>query len=343
MNALRPTIENALNSNYWATKPIHRILVYTEHGLTSEVVESFFQEVPCERIFDPFVGSGTVGVEALLRGRTFIGSDSNPAAVITSLAKLNPETPVTLRPLPQLSKYYNDVIYESLLELSRHITTALEAGVFFNTARRFSKFRYSPAPRFGKKGALGDPVAYFNTLLDLAKHDIHMLGDMRGDVILADSTVWMPRRVCGALTSPPFANNVDYVRHTQIELLWLGIEPSRARDMQLPACEAATRAWKESLPINIQPGGKRAKGYQRFLAQYLYYTRRHIELLAERLEDEAWYTIGDSVLGGVYVPVHEYLAKFGEEFGLKATLINLGPRRAKKERYLFLLKFKAKK
>ncbi len=74
MNVLKE--KGALN-NYWATKPIHRILVYTEHGLTPEVVESFFQEVPCERIFDPFVGSGTVGVEALLRGRAFIVSAHN--------------------------------------------------------------------------------------------------------------------------------------------------------------------------------------------------------------------------------------------------------------------------
>jgi len=217
------------SSNYWADKPIHRILVYTEHGLTPGVVEAFFREVECEAVYDPFVGSGTVGVEALLRGRRFVGVDAHPAAVVTAAAKVAPEAHVTLRPDPRLANYYREDVYEKLLRLSRRVHTALEAGVLFNIARRFSRFKYSPAPRFRDGEVRGDPEEYFKTLLRAAKEDLKLLGGRRGDVVLGDSTWLMPRRVCGVLTSPPFANNVDYVRHTQIELLWLGVDPATRR------------------------------------------------------------------------------------------------------------------
>ncbi len=59
-----------------------------------------------------------------------------------------------------------------------------------------------------------------------------------------------PRRICGLLTSPPFANNLDYVRHTMLELLWASLARSSEdlgwlRSIEMPACEAAARAWKQ--------------------------------------------------------------------------------------------------
>lgn len=326
-------------ANYWADKPIHRILVYTEHGLTPDVVSDFFNTVECEEVYDPFVGSGTVGVEALLRGRRFVGADSNPAAVILTAAKISPETYARLRPLPQAAKYHGD-LFDKLYRISRRVSTALEAGVFFNTARRFSLLEYSPAPKFKKgKTPPGDPWDYFRRLYREARDDINLLRGARGDVVWADSTAWMPRRVCGVLTSPPFANNVDYVRHTIVELVWLGIPPQRVRDLQLPACEAAARAWKRGVEIDLPIAGKRARGYKRFLSQYIYYMSAHIELLAERLEVEAWYTMGDSVLGGAYVPTHEIIAKIARRAGLTVYIKAIGARPMKKNNTLYLLRF----
>ncbi|MGC8584335.1 MAG: DNA adenine methylase [Thermoproteus sp.] len=326
-----------MSANYWADKPIHRLLVYTEHGLTPEVVEEFFSSVECGEVVDPFVGSGTVGVEALRRGWRFLGIDSNPAAVVLTAAKVSPEALVSLRPLPQLERYHG-AYYETLMRLSRRVRTALDAGAFFNTARRFSIFRFSPAPKLRGGAVDGDPVAYFNSVRRLALRDVKLLRGARGDVVWGDSTFWLPRRVCAVLTSPPFANNVDYGRHTMIENMWLGHPPSRIRDMQLPACEAAARSWKNSIEIGLEIGGKRARGYRRFLGQYLYYMSRHIQLLAERLEAEAWYTIGDSYLGGAYVPVHKMLAKIAEEADLRTYVRPLGERPMKRGRVLYLLR-----
>jgi len=325
----------------WAKKPVHRILVYTEHGLTPEVVEDFFSA--CEGdVYDPFVGSGTVGVEALLRGRRFVGADSNPAAVVTAASKISPEMGVRLRPiLPRLRKYYDSHIFDVLVSLASSVSTALEAGVFFAVARKFSLLRYAPAPRFGKKPA-GNPAEEHARRLRQARRDLRRLAGRRGDLLLVDSTTWMPKKVICVLTSPPFANNVDYARHTALELLWLGVPPSVARNWQLPACEAAARSWKQSLNVDFPIGGKRARGYKRFLGQYLYGMRRHFELLAERLQAEAWYTVGDSMLGGAYIPLHKLLAHFAEEAGLRAVVLALG-KRAKPGRTLYLLKLQARR
>ena len=55
---------------YWGKKP-HEPIAYVINHLTE----------PGQIIVDPFVGSGTVGREALLQSRRFIGSDINPIAV----------------------------------------------------------------------------------------------------------------------------------------------------------------------------------------------------------------------------------------------------------------------
>lgn len=47
---------------------------------------------PGGRVFDPFCGSGTVLVEALLAGRSALGSDLNPLAVRLSRCKTRPRT-----------------------------------------------------------------------------------------------------------------------------------------------------------------------------------------------------------------------------------------------------------
>lgn len=58
---------------YWSRKP-------------GQIVSSYIQEFSRENelIFDPFCGSGTIGIEALSLGRSFLGQDLNPFAVFLS-------------------------------------------------------------------------------------------------------------------------------------------------------------------------------------------------------------------------------------------------------------------
>jgi DNA modification methylase len=51
------------------------------------------------RVLDPFCGSGTVLVEALVAGRNAIGTDLNPLAVRLSVCKTRPRTPTELEHL----------------------------------------------------------------------------------------------------------------------------------------------------------------------------------------------------------------------------------------------------
>jgi len=67
----------------------------------------------------------------------------------------------------------------------------------------------------------------------------------------------------------------------------------------------------------------------------------HFELVAERLVWEAWYTVGDSVFNGTYIPTHELLKRLAEEKGLKVELKQIGFR--SRNRKLYLIKLNAKK
>jgi len=54
---------------------------------------------PGDRVLDPFCGSGTVLLEAVLSGRRPVGADSNPLARLIALAKI---TPIDIQPLKTL-------------------------------------------------------------------------------------------------------------------------------------------------------------------------------------------------------------------------------------------------
>jgi SAM-dependent methyltransferase len=68
------------------------------HPLTaSRLVEAFSKKGGT--VLDPFCGSGTVLVEAMVAGRAVVGTDLNPIAVRLSLTKTRPRTPSDLAAL----------------------------------------------------------------------------------------------------------------------------------------------------------------------------------------------------------------------------------------------------
>jgi DNA methylase len=64
---------------YWGKKP-HEVLGFVIDHLTE----------PHDIVLDPFMGSGTAGREALLRGRSFIGCDINPCSLRLANLMLSP-------------------------------------------------------------------------------------------------------------------------------------------------------------------------------------------------------------------------------------------------------------
>ncbi len=363
--------------NPWRSTPPHRSLgVYTEHGLTPALLGAFFrlaEGVGCRFVYDPFVGSGVVAVYSQDRCVTFAGADSNPWSLTLVKAKTTrldwgavrrwaeerAEEAAEAEPLiptPRLSRYHDPASLEALGRLRALVEEApnpwrpLLLAVLARVAYRWSVLRRSPAPRFKRSHPQrGDVYSEFFSLLSRALDELEARSYCAPvDAYLADSTSWTPTRLCGVVTSPPFANNTDYIRHTMLELLWSGLARGTRdlgwlRSLQAPACEAAARAWKpesrhpwlRDIASRIQ--GPRARGFRRFLLQYFHAMEQHLALLAQALEWEAWYTIGDSRLGGAYIPTHKALARLAEAHGLKASIDRLSPR-YRPDRTLYLLK-----
>lgn len=81
---------------------------------------------PAGHINDPFIGSGTTAVEALLQGRTVSGTDINPLAVLMTQVKMTPLDPLELEqhvsafmdiwswkpPLPYVPQLYERALLE---------------------------------------------------------------------------------------------------------------------------------------------------------------------------------------------------------------------------------------
>jgi len=347
----------------------------TEHGLTPVILEEFLNNVArefgCRTVVDPFIGSGTVAVEALKYCYSVIGIDANPWALIVTKTKTTKPKQQLVELMEQLlatvreplvpSKRLHDYHTHRQLEVLGNIRAAIERlngdeqvlalTVFGELAYNYSLLKRTPAPQFRK--SIRDPnwtivVEEYIKKLRTAIEDLwatQYCGDVQ--LIFADSAEWLPRRIECLVTSPPFANNVDYIRHTMLYLLWAGIAKDSKdlgwlRSIQTPSCEAATRSWRQQTtnPIVLQLvesiRGKRAKGYRRFLLQYFYTMERHIELLAERLEGIAWYTIGDSILGGVYIPTHRIIADIAVKHGLRTRIKTIGER-FREGRNLYLL------
>jgi len=348
-------------------------MTFCEHGMTKELVKKYlsnFTKEECKTLLDPFVGSGTVLVEGSKVAKLSMGVDSNPWALIVAKSKLSrPKfnfeelTSYLLDftnfepyiPSAKLEKYYDD----ETLNLLGKIRAVIEMFqdpliyvVFAKIAERYSRLRRSPAPKFRKsKKKVGkeDIVSDFIKELKIAIDDIRTY-DSAGDfnLFLADSSSWLPKRFDGILTSPPFANNIDYIRHTQLHLLWMGFaknseELGRLRSLQIPACEAAARKWKdgiddEEIVRTISKINSKRK-YSTFLSQYFYAMKKHFELVSDGLKWEGWYTIGDSYFAGTYVPTHKFLKRLAENSGLEAEIEFIGYRSGKNRR-LYLLKVK---
>lgn len=363
--------------NPWRFKLVHRLFVYTEHGLYPWLVEKFLsmaRGIGCRFIVDPFIGSGVVAVEAQRMGFNVVGIDSNPWSLVVTRAKTTKldfnnllEKVNVLRdsdslepyiPSNRLEAYHPRDILHRLGVIRRFIEDFsgpeknLLLTVFGGVVERYSYLKRTPAPELSRgKLPKEDPVEYFlgefiRAINDLGSHSFN------GVVVTiwADSTMWLPERICCLLTSPPFTNNVDYIRHTQLQLLWSGLardsnDLGYLRDLQIPACVATARSWKmeylnrDLIKIMEAIKGKMAKGYRKYLKQYFYYMRRHFELLYERLEGEAWYTIGDSFLGNAYVPTHKLLMKIAMDIGFRTDLERIGSRKHfSKELGLYLLR-----
>lgn len=349
--------------NPWSAKPVHRILTFSEHGMTEEVVSSFLRSAAsykCQTIFDPFVGSGTVMVEAGKYGFRCIGQDSNPWSLIVSSAKtrrprIHDDELVelidgisewsALVPAPSLHRYHTQSQIEMLGKLRAIVEKEfgqdknLGLAILGKICVQYSRIRRSPAPKFSRRRTKNPPSSI---PCAFTSHMLQALDDLNSTIdepdvrlIAGDSSKSIPGEVDGILTSPPFANNIDYIRHTQLELLWSGLakdslDNGSLRSSQIPACEAAARQWKPGTTKRwiLDKIGKVSsqRNYASFLSQYFRAMEEHFLLVREALAWEAWYTVGDSYFAGAHIPTSKMLERLAKESGFRTSLTSIGHR-----------------
>ncbi|MCZ6689677.1 MAG: DNA methyltransferase [Planctomycetota bacterium] len=216
---------------------------------------------PGETVLDPLVGSGTVLVEAIQRGRTGIGSDLDPLAVLISSAKATPLDP------DQVQSVYEEVMeraeksappdvsdeklrefreYWFLPETANDLAGLIAAiqPVADPAIRRFLQVVFSSTIVAKSAGvSLARDLAHSRPHRDRAKkvrpvrqeferkfrkarEILESIFHSKGEAMIfrADARN-LPIRsnsVDLILTSPPYSSAVDYVRAHKFTLNWLG-------------------------------------------------------------------------------------------------------------------------
>lgn len=220
-------------------------------------------------VYDPFCGTGTVLVEALVSGHKAAGADSNPLARKISRAKTSPIplhiisaeleavsfraktiSPAKFSPVVDVGKWFTD---EAQVELGR-LREAIRL-IDNEVVREFFEVSFSQCV---KKVSLADPR---NSVPVRRKDDLEDSRDIsklfietatqnakRLQRIPSErSPVWIStdaRHILGAdtaggleadivITSPPYAGAQKYIRASSLSLGWLGLAPDdRLRNLE---------------------------------------------------------------------------------------------------------------
>jgi DNA modification methylase len=345
--------------------PIHRWYRIPEM-MSRDIVKKLLNYTG-KSILDPFAGVGTVLVEAKFANLRAVGIDINPFMCFASLVKTRNydafDIEVALErvfnsidlsyikmssppPLFNIEIYYDSGTLEKLLALKNSITKIRDRKIkdllmlcFLNVAVNSANIKKSPAPRFAKKNKVPDVFGMFKRKVKEVLEDVRNLPMLGGevDICLGDSRNlnFINESFDLVITSPPYCNNVDYVRHTQLELYWLGYakkseDLGKIRERSLTSCEAMAHTEKHNqctlddvykVAENVGKLTKRA--LPRAILQYFAGMQLHFESIRGLLESnsKAFYVVGDSWIKGVYVPTHEFLAKIARMIGFKQVAL----------------------
>ena len=127
----------------WGPHGYHRYPAKFIPQLVHRIIENY--SVPGDIVCDPFLGSGTTGIEALRLGRRFYGSDINEVALLISHAKCIPICP---RELSQVWKQLNQEL-DTTQRIGRRYLTIEEQEFIsaIDIARATSEERFLVPPK----------------------------------------------------------------------------------------------------------------------------------------------------------------------------------------------------
>ncbi|MER9669790.1 DNA methyltransferase [Mesorhizobium sp. M0203] len=225
---------------------------------------------PNDVVFDPFSGSGTVLVEALLAGRRALGADANPLARLIATAK------TTHIDADMISTALGAIVSNIDLHHQVPFTTTIKKDIWFsedvvlslgallysirkNTAGSILAFMEACFSACIKRLSVSDPRLSVPVRLKgeaLSKHVLNSpaaidlfaqvvvtncarLAKMPvgcASVIHTDARQEQPDGVVQAdliITSPPYAGAQKYIRASSLSIGWLGLAPSdRLRELE---------------------------------------------------------------------------------------------------------------
>ena len=245
------------------------------HGI-HKYPAKFFPELPRwiieryskrgEMVLDPFMGSGTVNLEASLLGRNSIGIDVDPFSKFLARVKTTPlpehellsawrsinkrvsgySEPKHLEGVPEFPYRDNWFKSHALKELA-HIKREIEKTDTSRKVKDFFLVCFSSVIRqvseadnnctrtvirksLGKQVPQGMAINLFLKRAETQVENMRALSALApaGDVFIPDDSdarsmsIVRSESIDLAVTSPPYANAVDYPRTHQLEIYWLG-------------------------------------------------------------------------------------------------------------------------
>lgn len=354
--------------------PIHRWFHYAE-GFSSEFVNYYFDKYGIKKgdtVYEPFMGSGTVGVCSKLKEINVIGHEISPLMHFISTTKNNFEQ-YNLEKIKQLEEkltFSNDIYIKppDFLKNEKHFTPELLNEIlkikqavweledekekdifklsFANVLLKSSNAKRVPSFGYKTKKNLDTNLPYeeFYSSLEKIKNDIKTYQNLKlGSVIITKNDsrekFFENNSANIAITSPPYANGIDYVTDYQLEMGWLDLvdqdEKKNIRDLMITYDKTRTRILSEFYEKNEFYKEERLLNLVEELKVLgENYWKKDIHLVILKYFDDMYkvfkntydilkkdgrfiLVVGDSLFGNVYVPADTLLVIMGEKIGFQ--------------------------
>ena len=256
---------------------------------------------PGTRVMDPYVGSGTTALEAMLLGVDFVGIDLSPLCILLATMKTQSHGVVS-----EIKSVVEELLRSENVDLSEdgaiqhnnqivaNFLTVARMVTLSDVARRgrdiASAFRRNLNAMLESTLALARAVDVFG--INPGRVEVR-----RGDVRDLASAGIASETVDGVVTSPPYSIALDYVKNDQHALDALGVDIQELRGVMT---------------------GVRGRGAKERLSLYNEDMRRMFREVARVLKPgaRAAFVIGDATIGGREVTTTGSMVKWAEANGL---------------------------
>ncbi len=251
-------------------KPIHRWTSYLE-GFSDDFVYEIINQFELSEghvILDPFAGSGTVNVCAMMKSIDSIGIEINPTIYrileTKTCWKTDPKLildeynkmdfsgePSTRAPsFMKVDRQFKPEILKRILKIKEQIELIEDTSIksyfdlaFITILLPSSNLRRSPSIGYDKKQTKNIypelPVEIFKKKIEMIVRDLRIVRKSvkkpgSSNNFCEDSKVFsLPEdiKVDAVITSPPYLNSFDYVGNYKLEIGWMG-DAKSTKDMQ---------------------------------------------------------------------------------------------------------------